>query len=67
MEPGHGKGPDNPTSGTAKRKTDLAVKNDFFAWAKETEETSAIRFRFLSSEDYTNIALFLTLNLYRVR
>ena len=52
-----------------KRKGDLAVKNDkaiiqdahdAFAWAKETEETSTIRFCFFSSEDYANAALFLT-------
>ena len=48
----------------------LTVKNvedfiqdahDFFAWAKGTEETSAIiRFRFLFSEDCANAASFLT-------
>ena len=65
MESGHGEGPCNPVGGTAKRKAHPPVKNDqmpiiFFAWAKETEETKAIRFHFLSSEDYANAALFLT-------
>ena len=65
----------------AKRKADIAVKNDkvaiqdahdFFAWVKKTEEASAIRFNFLSSEDYVNAAFFLpklvnTLNLVRTQ
>ena len=53
MESGHGKGPCDPVGGTAKRKADLAVKNDkvviqnthhFFALAMERQETSATRF-----------------------
>ena len=49
-------------------KTDLAVKNDkaiiqdamdFYNWATK-EESSAIKFYFLSSDDYENAASFLT-------
>ena len=69
MKSGHGKGSCDPICGTAKRKADIAVKNDkvviqdaheFFAWVKKTEEASAIRFNFLSSEDYVNAAFFFT-------
>ena len=38
----------------------LLIFNGLFSMAKETEETSAIRFRFLSYEDYANAALFFT-------
>jgi len=67
MEAGHGKGPCDPIGGTAKRKADLAVKNDkaviqdatdFYTWAKGTEETSAIKYFFVSSSDYTNAVSF---------
>ena len=81
MKSGHGKGSCDPIGGTAKRKADIAVKNDkvvirdahdFFAWVKKTEEPSPIRFNFLSSEDYVNAAFFLprlvkTLNLVRTQ
>jgi len=69
MEAGHGKGPCDPIGGTAKRKADLAVKNDkaviqdatdFYTWAKGTEETSAIKYFFVSSSDYTNAVSFLS-------
>ena len=52
----------------AKRKADLAVKNekaiiqdakDFYQWAKTTEDASSIKFTFLSSEEYENAASFL--------
>ena len=65
----HGKGLCDPIGRTTKKKANLAVKNDkavvqdahdFFAWAKESEETSTIRFRFLYSEDCANAALFLS-------
>ena len=68
MEAGHGKGPCDPIGGTAKRKADLAVKNekafiydakDFYQWAKTTEYASSIKFTFLSSEEYENGASFL--------
>ena len=55
MEAGHWKGPCDPIGETAKRKADLAVKNekaiiqdaqDFFKWVKTTEDASLIRFNF---------------------
>ena len=69
MESGHGKGPCDPIGGTAKRQADLAVKNekaviqdatDFFTWAKKLEETSAIKYFFISASDYSNAAAFLS-------
>ena len=67
MEAGHGKGPCDPIGGTAKRKADLAVKNekaiiqdakDFYQWAKTTEADSSIKFTFLSSEEYKTLHPF---------
>ena len=69
MEAGHGKGPCDPIGGTAKRKADLAVKNDkaviqdvmdFFTWAKESQGQSAIEFFFVSTYDYQTSSLFLS-------
>ena len=69
MEAGHGKGPCDPIGGTAKRKADLAVKNDkaviqdamdFFTWAKESQGQSAIEFFFISTYDYQTSSLFLS-------
>ena len=69
MEAGHGKGPCDPICGTEKRKADLAVKNekaiiqdaqDFYQWAKTTEDVSSIKFTFLSFEEYENAASFLS-------
>ena len=66
MEAGHGKGPCDPSGGVAKRKADQAVKNgkfviqdaiDFFEWAKQ--DTSAIVFSYLSTEDYNISEKFL--------
>ena len=66
---GHGKGPCDPIGGTAKRKADLAVKNDkaviqdamdFFTWAKESQGQSAIEFFFISTYDYQTSSLFLS-------
>lgn len=68
MEAGHGKGPCDPIGGTAKRKADYAVKHakaiiqdaqEFYQWAKTTEDTSKIKFMFLSSDEYENAASFL--------
>ena len=68
MEAGHGKGPCHPIGGTAKRKADLAVKNekaiiqdakDFYQWAKTTEDASSIKFTFFPSEEYEKAASFL--------
>ena len=68
MEAGHGKGPCDPIGGTAKRKADLAVKNekaiiqdaqDFFKWAKTTEDASLIKFTFLSRKEYEDAKSFL--------
>ena len=69
MEARHKKGSCNTIGGTAKRKTDLSVKNekaiiqdaqDFYQWAKITEGASPIKFTFLSSEEYENAASFLS-------
>ena len=69
MEAGHGKGPCDPIGGIAKRRADLAVKNDkaviqdakdFHTWAKKSEETSAIKYSFISTEDFSNAAAFLS-------
>ena len=66
MEVGHGKGPCDPIGGTAKRKADQAVKNgkfliqdavDFYEWSKQ--ETSSIKFIYLSTEEYQNSQSFL--------
>ena len=68
MEAGHGKGPCDPIGGTAKRKTDFAAKNekaiiqdaqDFFKWAKTTEDASLIKFTFLSRKEYEDAKSFL--------
>ena len=68
IEAGHGKGPCDPIGGSAKRKADLAVKNekaiiqdakDVYQWAKMTEDVSSIKFTFLSSKEYENAASFL--------
>ena len=65
MEAGHGKGPCDPTGGTAKRKADQAVKNgkyiiqdahDFYQWAITSNDSSAIKFLFLSTSDYEKSA-----------
>ena len=51
-----------------KEKTDLAVKNekaiiqdaqDFFKWAKTTEDASLIKFTFLSRKEYEDAKSFL--------
>ena len=69
MEAGHGKSPCDPIGDTAKRKADLAVKNDkaviqdardFYNWAKESEKHSAIKFFFISTNDYKTSSLFLS-------
>ena len=69
MEAGHGKGPCDTICRTAKRKADLAVKNekaiiqdaqDFYQWAKTTEDASSIKFTFLSFEECENAASFLS-------
>ena len=69
MEAGHGKCPYDPIGGTAKRKTGLAVKNNktiiqnvhkFHKCTKETEETSSIKFTFLSTQKYENAAFSLS-------
>ena len=66
MEAGHGKGPCDPIGGTAKRKADQAVKNgrfviqdavDFYEWSKQ--ESSAIKYVYLSTEEYEMSANFL--------
>ena len=66
MEAGHGKGPCDPIGGTAKRKADQAVKNgrfviqdavDFYEWSKQ--ESSAIKYVYLSTEEYEISANFL--------
>ena len=66
IEVGHGKGPCDPIGGTAKRKADQAVKNgkfliqdavDFYEWSKQ--ETSSIKFIYLSTEEYQNSQSFL--------
>ena len=66
MEVGHGKGPCDYIGGTAKRKADQAVKNgkfliqdavDFYEWSKQ--ETSSIKFIYLSTEEYKNSQSFL--------
>ena len=63
MESGHGKGPCSPIGGTAKRKVDIAVKNDkgmiqdandFYKWVKDKK--SAIKCYFVTSTDYKNAA-----------
>ena len=68
IESSHWKGPCDPIGGTVTRKVDLAIKNgkaviedalNFLAWAKEIEETSTIRFCFLSFEDFANAALLM--------
>ena len=66
MEAGHGKRLCNPIGGTAKRKADQAVKNerfviqdavDFYEWSKQ--ESSAIKYVHLSTEEYEISANFL--------
>ena len=60
------KEPCNPIGGTAKRKADLEVKNgrfviqdnvDFYEWSKQ--ESSAIKYVYLSTEEYEMSANFL--------
>ena len=55
--------------GPQNEKVDLAVKNgntiiqdaqDFYHWAKKTKDASSIKFTFLPSEEYKNVALFLS-------
>ena len=66
MEAGHGKRLCNPIGGTDKRKADQAVKNerfviqdavDFYEWSKQ--ESSAIKYVHLSTEEYEISANFL--------
>ena len=55
--------------GLQNEKVDLAVKNgntiiqdaqDFYHWAKTTKDASSIKFTFLPSEEYKNVALILS-------
>ena len=66
MEAGHGKGPCDPAGGPAKRKADQAVKSgrfliqdsvDFYEWSKQ--ESSTIKYVYLSTEKYEMSANFL--------
>ena len=69
IQSGHGKGPCDPIGGVAKRKADQAVKKgsfiiqdaiDFFEWAKQ--DSSSIKFSYLSIEDYEISKKFLKAN-----
>ena len=63
FEAGHGKGSCEGVGGTVKRLADQAVKSghaciqdamDFRAWSFSIEKSSSMRFRFVSSEDFTS-------------
>ena len=66
MEGDHGKVPCDPVGRTAKHKANQAVKNgsfviqdaaDFYEWSKQ--ESSAIKYVYLSTEEYEMSANFL--------